>query len=239
MLPPESKHLRERLLCGGVALRHVERFMRELGEHYDDALRAELSRGLDRLSAERAAWLRLGSVDSLVQSALARPELRSKAARFPALVFGAGPVLVWLAAVVATFCVLRLLPQSSAVGAQAPGWLLEGARVLCTLYLRVLPVLLGVIVFSAAARRRLKARWPLAGAALVDLLAGTITVHVLGTAGLGVSSSLLALLLPFSDALGPRDLAVFAEGLLRAGFMLAVSAVASHATSASRAARAA
>jgi hypothetical protein len=67
-------------------------------------------------------------------------------------------------------------------------------------------------------------RWPLAGAAVLDVLAGTLSVHFMGSRGLVVNSSLLPWVVPFTDALGPRDLATFGEGLLRAAVMLAVSA---------------
>src|SRR4051812_35129133 len=88
--------LRERLLRGGISPRHVRRYLRELAEHHEDALQAELGKGIDLVAAREAAWARLGTEESLAQSVLERPELRSKAARFPALVFGLGPVLSWL-----------------------------------------------------------------------------------------------------------------------------------------------
>jgi hypothetical protein len=221
--------LRERLLRAGVAPRHVQRYLRELRDHYDDARRAELANGADADAAQLAAWARLGSDDSLAESVLARPELRSKGARFPALVFGAGPVLSWLALIVVTVALVRLLPTHSseakhAAAAAMPAWVFDAAQALCMLYMRGLPVVLGVIVFVMAARRRLRAHWPLAGAALVDVLAGTLTVQLLGATGIGVNSSLLPFVVPFLDSFGPRDLAAFADGLWRAAGMLAVSA---------------
>jgi hypothetical protein len=206
----------------------VQRYVRELRDHYDDARRAELAKGVDADAAQHAAWARLGSEDSLAESVLARPELRSTGARFPALVFGAGPVLIWLVLIVATVALVRLLPSHSAgpkhAAAAAPAWVLNAAHALGMLYLRGSPVILGVVVFVTAARRRLRAHWPLTGAALVDVLAGTLTVHLLGATGVGMTSSLLPLVFPFSDSFGPRDLAAFAQGLWRAAGMLAVSA---------------
>ncbi len=93
MQPHPFESLAERLLRAGVAPRHVRRYLRELSEHQEDLLRAELAKGSDAIAAREAARARLGTEESLAQSMLERPELRSTAARFPALVFGFGPVL--------------------------------------------------------------------------------------------------------------------------------------------------
>jgi hypothetical protein len=243
MLRRELENLGERLLRGGIAPRHVRRYLRELNEHYDDALGAEQARGVDRTAAEQAAWARLGSEDSLVQSVLARPELRSTGARFPALVFGAGPLLVWLGVIFATVALVALV-VALAVGAEPaaraeqakPAWVLPAAHALCMVYLRVLPVVLGVVVLMAAAQRRLRAHWALAGSALLDILTGTLTIHVLSAKQFAVNSSLLPLLAWFSDEFGPRDFQAFGAGLARAAGMLAASA-AIHAVSVRWAAR--
>ncbi len=228
MLSPELIKLRERLLVAGVAPRHVRRYLRELSEHHEDARQAELARGLDAAAADAAAWARLGSEESLAQSMLARPELRSKGARFPALVFGLGPVLTWLCAVVATVALAQLLSApvgaERAVEAAKPAGWQHAAQAFCLLYVRVFPVVLGIVVLLAAARRRLRLHWPLAGSALVNVLAGTLTVQFLGATSIALNSSLLPLVAPFSD-FGPRDLVAFAEGLARAAGMLAVSAI--------------
>lgn len=228
MSAPQLASLRERLLVAGVAPRHVRRYLRELREHLEDARRAELARGLDAAAADEAAWARLGSEDSLAQSMLARPELRSKGARFPALVFGLGPALAWLGVVVATVALARLLSApvgaDHAVEVEKPAGWQHAARAFCLLYVRVFPVVLSVIVLLAAARRRLRVYWPLAGSALVNGLAGTLTVQFLGATAIGVNSSLLPLVAPFSD-FGPRDFVAFAEGMARAAGMLAVSAI--------------
>lgn len=220
--------LRERLLVAGVAPRHVRRYLRELGEHLDDARRAEHARGLDAAAAERAAWERLGSDDSLVQSVLEQPRLRSRAARFPALVFGAGPALAWLALVVATVAGLILVPKGASAPPPSAAWL-EVARAIALLYLRALPVALCVIAFGLAAQRRLRLHSPLAGAVLLDILAGTLSVHIDAPASsrsaLLVDSSLLPWLAPFADDLGPRSLFALSQGLCWALGMLVASAV--------------
>ena len=73
--------LAERLLCEGVAYRHVRRLIGEFKDHHEDARRAELSAGVGEADAEAAAWARLGDPDQLAASVLARPELRALSAR--------------------------------------------------------------------------------------------------------------------------------------------------------------
>ena len=185
--------------------------------------RAELAKGVDPAAARDAAWARLGSEDTLVQSVLERPELRSTAARFPALLFGAAPFLTWIGAPIAIAAALSLLPEALRRAPPAAD-VVTALSVLFLAHARLLPVLLGTLLLTAAARRRLRARWPLAGASAVDLLAGTLALHV-SPGQLGVSSSLLPVLLPFAGAFGPKDWTALGEGLLRAAFMLALSLV--------------
>lgn len=63
----QFESLRERLLRAGVAPRHVRRFLRELHDHYEDALRVELTKFSDPSAARNAAWARLGTEESLAQ----------------------------------------------------------------------------------------------------------------------------------------------------------------------------
>lgn len=212
----ELEGLRERLLRAGVAPRHVRRYLRELLDHHDDALCAELAKGTPRAAAHEAAWARLGTEESLAQCMLARPELRSKAARFPALVFGLVPVLGWIGAPFALAGALSLLPDMQGTPA-----LVDAYHALCFVHMRLLPVLLGVVALEAAARRRLRAFWPLSGAGAISVLAGTLTAYSF-PGQLGITSSLLPWLLPFTNAVGPRELLPLGVGLLRAAAMLAV-----------------
>jgi hypothetical protein len=216
--------LRERLLGAGVAPRHVRRYVRELAEHYDDALRAELATGVSLARAREAAWARLGSEEHLAQSVLARPELRSAAARFPALAFGLAPALGWVAAPILVAGAASLLPE--ALRRSAPSAeLVSVLHALLVVHARLLPVLLGALALALAAERRLRPLWPVIGAAVVDLLAGTLSVYVV-PGELGVSSSLLPWLVPFSDAFGPREVAALGAGVLKAAGLLAASLLA-------------
>jgi hypothetical protein len=225
MLPHELAQLRERLLRGGVAPRHVRRFVRELADHYDDVLGEELEKGAELGAAQAWARARLGHEDELAANMLRRRELRSKAVRFPALTLGAGPTLAWLSVLTATACASRLLPDD--LGAQrtdGSAWLLHGAYALCLLYARVLPVLFGLAALVAASQRRLDWHWPFLGAALVHVFAGSLSIHFFAESGqLGVSSSLLPLLFPSSAVFGPKDLLGVRDGLMRALIMLVLT----------------
>lgn len=221
MPPQRFESLRERLLRAGVAPRHVRRYLGELQDHYEDALREELKQGATPAAASAAAWARLGTEEDLTQGMLARPELRSKASRFPVLVFGLGPALLWLGAPVAIIAGLLTMPEAMPQ-LKVDATFIEAYHTLCFFYTRALPVLLGAIVLAVAASRRLPALWPLVGAGAVDVLAGTLTVYSF-PGQLGITSSLLPWLVPFSSALGPRDPAALGEGLLRAAGLLAIS----------------
>ena len=45
MQPQQFETLGERLLRSGIAPRHVRRYLRELRDHYDDAVQGELQKG--------------------------------------------------------------------------------------------------------------------------------------------------------------------------------------------------
>jgi hypothetical protein len=216
--------LRERLLRAGVAPRHVRRYLAELEDHYDDALRAELARGTALLEAREAASARLGTEETLAQSMLERRELRSKAARFPALFFGAAPVMAWLGTPIVILAAVSLLPQESR-RMKIDASFIDACVALGFVYTRLLPVLLGAVALHMAAARRSRALWPLVGAGAVDVLAGTLSVYTF-PGQLGVTSWLLPWLVPFTDLLGPRDGKALGEGLLRAALLLGLSLIA-------------
>jgi hypothetical protein len=221
-MPQRFESLRERLLRAGVAPRHVNRYLRELHEHHEDGVRAELEKGAPLAAAQEAAWARLGTEESLAQGMLTRPELRSRAARFPGLIFGLAPAFTWIGAPIALAAVLSLLPEANRRTTPPEAAFIDAFHALCFVYTRLLPVLLGSMALEAAARRRSRAFWPLVGAGAVDVLAGTVTVYSF-PGQLGVTSSLLPFLLPFTDTLGPTDVMALGEGLLRAACMLALS----------------
>lgn len=216
--------LRERLLRAGVAPRHVQRYVLELQDHYEDALRAELARGTALPEAREAASARLGTEETLARGMLERRELRSRAARLPALYFGAVPVVAWLGTPIVILAALSSLPEESRRMTPDAAFV-DAVLALGFVYTRLLPVLLGAVALHMAAARRSRALWPLVGAGAVDVLAGTLTIYSF-PGQLGVTSWLLPWLLPFTDTMGPRDVTALGEGLLRAALLLGLSALA-------------
>ncbi len=218
--------LENRLLRSGIAPRHVRGLMSELRNHFDDAVRSEVAKGLDPASAERAAWQRLGSEDSVVQSALAQPQLRALAARFPKLIFGGGPFLLWIgaifltvAAIVGSFDILRALDIVTPGAHPEPPWLYGPAIAVIFFYSRILPVAIGAAMLIAAVRQRLSLRWPMAGAVLISLFAGStdITIkfstHVGEPGELSIGNSLITVLAPITEALGIFKPEMFLRGI--------------------------
>src|SRR5258705_6242599 len=79
--------LRETLLKGGFAPRHVRRYVRELDEHLDDLTAQQRASGYDGEDAALRARARLGDDAELAQAMLEQPGMRSWATRLPWLVF--------------------------------------------------------------------------------------------------------------------------------------------------------
>src|ERR1700759_2269966 len=77
----------EQLLKGGVAPRHVRRYVRELDEHLDDLTAQQRASGYDSEDAAIRARARLGDDTELAQAMLEQPGMRSWPARLPWLVF--------------------------------------------------------------------------------------------------------------------------------------------------------
>lgn len=176
--------LRERLLVAGIAPRHVRRTLAELRDHYEDAVRDEQQRGKDAVSAEQAAWTRLGDEDDIAASIIARPELRSLPARYPRLVFGAGPVLLWIGATFVTLLALALIVitlQSANIvqaGSADPQWFRTFAEATCFVYARLLPPLIGLMMVAVAVRQRLITPALVIGAVIVAVVAGFTDITV-------------------------------------------------------------
>jgi len=176
------EHLRERLLREGIASRHVRRYLAELQDHYDDAVRDELAQGLSREAASEAAWTRLGDMEELAMSALSRPELRSVIARYPRIVFGVGPLLLWIAVIIATAWTFALINQiighDPTVHKAPPSWVNTPVQIAVFIYARVLPIVFGALALMAAKRRHLPWRWPLVGAVLIAVAAALANISL-------------------------------------------------------------
>lgn len=173
------RELRERLLRAGVAPRHVRRYLTELREHCADLTAEEMRAGRNRNEAEASALERLGSVEDLARTMIARPELRSWTARAPWAVLGAGPVLAvvcaWALALLILWTGWNWFLQAS----PTPFVRLHGFSILYFGVGRLLyytaPLLAGWGIVVLAGRQRLGTAWP--------VVAGAVVVAVMGAAG--------------------------------------------------------
>lgn len=89
--------LEDRLLRGGIAPRHVKRYLRELAEHLADLTQAQRDLGYDEGDAAIRARAALGPDAELADAMTRQRDFRSLAARFPWAVFSLAPLLVMIA----------------------------------------------------------------------------------------------------------------------------------------------
>ncbi len=168
MQPQQFELLGERLLRAGISPRHVRRYLRELMDHYDDAIQEELGKGADRAAAEESAAKRLGEADHLVESALARPELLSWSRRWPWAVYIVAPLLLYPAAFVATILVMVGLTPDGELPYPAP--LLEVLKAIRLLGLYVVPVITASAFAMLARRRGVSQGWVWTSIALITFV---------------------------------------------------------------------
>ena len=173
------RELRERLLRGGVAPRHVRRYVTELREHWADLTAEEERAGLSRAEAEARALARLGRVDDLARTMIERRELRSWTARAPWAVLGGGPVLGLLAGWSVALLILWsgwawFVGFSPTPFVPVHGFAIAYFGVGRMLYYSA-PLLAGWGMVVLAGRQRMRAVWP--------VLLGALVVAVLGATG--------------------------------------------------------
>lgn len=184
--------LRERLLRGGVAPRHVRRYLRELGDHLSDLKVDEMNAGRCPADAEAAALIRLGSMDDLAKAMIEKRQFRSWSNRAPWAIFSLGPLLMLAVAYYISLFILWSGWQMFLPGTDTPFLRIHGFAIF---YFRVgrliyfgAPILVGWIVFLIAARQRFNALWPIIGTTLVAFVSGAAQIRASRTAvpgGLG------------------------------------------------------
>jgi hypothetical protein len=170
---PHFENLEDRLLRGGIAPRHVRRYLRELTEHLADLTAAQREAGFDADDAAARARAALGPDTELADAMLKQRDFRSLAARFPWAVFAVAPPLVMVACTafpVLLIGVLAKLVQLLTLvqhGTVEPHWLQVTIRTLLdTGNLLALPLailLMAVIVW----RQRLSPAWLLLSLAVL------------------------------------------------------------------------
>lgn len=166
--------LRETLLKGGVAPRHVRRYLDELSEHLDDLVRQQQALGYDGEDANVRARALLGEDPELAAAMLEQKRFRSLPARAPWLIFGLAPPVAGIAAAFILISPLVLsvhgLHLRSPAGLDAPEWFRSLAFGLTGLGNVALgPALAGAFALLAM-RQRTRAPWPLLAILLIALL---------------------------------------------------------------------
>jgi hypothetical protein len=185
--------LAERLLCGGVGLRHVRRTLRELRDHREDLVEKCLSRSRDRDAALEEARGLLGNHDALANQMIARPELRSRVRRFAWLLFVLAPApmvcAIGLLMLLASFAVVQGVSLALLTPATGERLALNiGGPLLQWLA----PLVVGLQLCRMAARRCMPALWPVCAMAIV--------VFSSGMGYYGKTGEVPALLFSFSSA---------------------------------------
>ena len=165
--------LREILLKGGVAPRHVRRYLAELTEHLDDLTEKQRALGYDGEDAEMRARALLGEDRELAAAMLEQKSFRSITARAPWLIFGILPPFAATAAMLVPLGVLALIGKVlgfAEKGAARPHWfeLLATAAAACA-NLVFFP-LVSVLFVALVARHRLSLYWALVAVAIPLIL---------------------------------------------------------------------
>jgi hypothetical protein len=166
--------LREILLKGGVAPRHVRRYLAELSEHLDDLTEKQRAQGYDSEDAASRARALLGEDRELAAAMLEQKSLRSLPARAPWLIFGLLPPITGIAAAFILVAPLVLTAQSFGMvtpgNINAPDWFKTITFLLMGLGNITLAPLLAAAFAFLAARQRIFWPWPLLAIALIALL---------------------------------------------------------------------
>jgi hypothetical protein len=166
--------LREILLKGGIAPRHVRRYLAELSEHLDDLIQKQQAQGYEGEDARLRARALLGEDRELAAAMLEQKSLRSITARAPWLVFGLLPPVAGLVAAFALIAPLaliaRILHMVAKGGILAPQWF-QGTAFAVTGggNLALAPALAAGFVFLAT-RQRISWLWPLLAIVLLALM---------------------------------------------------------------------
>jgi hypothetical protein len=236
MLQSRFNRLSERLLHAGIAPRHVRRYVRELGDHFDDLVREEKADGATRELAETRALSRLGNDDDLANAMLSRPELRSLTARYPWAVFGIAPLVIpLLSAVAALYFEIWFINHVhglfSYLTGQPPGPVTAKlATQVFTMYntlaVYVAPLLFAWAFYWLGSQQRMRLGWIATGVVLICVLGGfqELVFYDKGYVGGGVLSFQSGLLY-FAPRTGwlysPHP--HFAEEIARAAMNLAIA----------------
>ena len=173
-MPAPFDGLEDQLLRGGIAPRHVKRYLRELSEHLADLTEAQAAAGFDADDAAARARAALGPDTELADAMLKQRDFRSLSARFPWLVFGVMPPL---AVVFAFFLLLPFMIVLGHLGGAidthnklalpVPAWFDWAKTIILFAANLLIGTSLAFFLARMAARQRMKLAWPLAAMALI------------------------------------------------------------------------
>jgi hypothetical protein len=178
MREPDFNSLKERLLRGGIAPKHVRRTIAELRDHHTDLFAESFSRGCSLEEAALEASIRLGDEDALATAIVARPELWSWAHRWPWVAYCLTPTALFLAAFAGLFLLLGfsgVVRLDHDTFLKRWGLLASGMRLF---YLFGLPLVAGGVSCVLAGRRRADLRWPTIGVVIVSIIGGVLQFDV-------------------------------------------------------------
>jgi hypothetical protein len=227
-MPKQFHELRERLLNAGVAPRHVQRYLKELADHFADLRAEEVRAGRGRAEAESAALGRLGSIDDLSKAMIEQRHFQSWCARAPWAAFGLAPLsFLAMAYLIACFILwsgwkLFLPGADTPFGTPIPIYSFQNIYFQIGRFIYFTsPVLIGWVIGLAAARQRLSMAWPTLSLVLIAWMGGTAHIqasrtavaggfgHIsmnffrLGSSGQSVSEAIFHSLIIFTVALLP------------------------------------
>ena len=174
--------LKEQLLRGGIAPKHVRRYVRELEDHLDDLVREEIRNGATKSAAETAAQQRLGDNDTLSRAIFDQPELKSLVARYPWIVFGVVPPLALLAMVTLSIVIetgaIAWIGTTSGGSSAMPNWGREAISVWHSMLMYVAPFGIAATIGYLGIQQRMPFAWLLLGSCIVLALGSFLNIGI-------------------------------------------------------------
>jgi len=179
--------LEDRLLRGGIAPRHVKRYLRELSEHLADLTEAQRNLGHDEDGAATRARAALGPEAELADAMINQRDFRSIPARFPWLVFGIMPPLLVIISFSLILPVMIILGHlGGAIGHDnkfvlpVPAWFDWSMTAIVLAANLIVGTALAFLLAHMATRQRMNWVWPLLGMALILILGVRGSFHAGG-----------------------------------------------------------
>jgi len=177
----------EQLLKGGVAPRHVRRYIGELDDHFAQ-LTEQLHRGGCAIEdAKRRARTRLGDDSELVSAMLDVPGIRAWSARVPWLVFSALPPAIAFVMIAILLFAVRLISPPGGFGGPLLIWLpvsyADFARYFADASNLIIAPAVSALFAVTVFRQRLDRRWALLAAFSIAILGPQASTYFSEQAG--------------------------------------------------------